>query len=447
MLFPLLAILCGGTLVYGLAFSGWVGWGYQATALVRQRQLPSPGDSKTAGATALSPARVADDLLSEANLRRAWERLNDAAQAPPEADGRPLDPLRRNLAVSLQELPGGQWQLAVSGRQSTPAAAVRLVNLVVEQYTQQFTESAAQQHSQQYAAAQAAAAEARASYLRASQALSGFLDEHFAKHQARAEQLRAGQGAAGSFPPAAAAATAASVPAQPPTTVNPQWLKLDKRRAEAQRALDRLLVERTSVHPEVQEALRRLDECRTLLAQTPRRIPVPSGAPVNETPPAAGYPKDGPELAAAPRFSGPAVTGTAGATAPVPAANPGFETARVHQSAVGEFRVRKSECVEAERLYDQRSKAEQRERDAQLCPPPIQVEFARQATPVNPLVEILPAAARPHVPALFAALLAFLGGAVVMAFFCATPTDRAEFSGVVQVRRRSSLPGRRGQVA
>jgi hypothetical protein len=70
-----------------------------------------------------------------------------------------------------------------------------------------------------------------------------------------------------------AAARIQEKPKQQPPVENPAWLELDRKLAKLKQSRDRLLVDRTPIHPAVREVADSIEEVQRQMAAVPRQIP------------------------------------------------------------------------------------------------------------------------------------------------------------------------------
>jgi hypothetical protein len=103
-------------------------------------------------------------------------------------------------------------------------------------------------------------------------------------------------------------ASSSSPPPSPPPPMidNPRWLELRGRLAELQQRREKLLIDRTPMHPAVREIDVRIAEGEEKMAAVPRQIPAPT-ADGTRAVSTAGQAGGGAQLAAAPRLALPSV--------------------------------------------------------------------------------------------------------------------------------------------
>ena len=156
-------------------------------------------------------------------------------------------------------------------------------------------------------------------------------------------------------------------------TDNPEWLDLDKQRADLERSRARLLLDRTPLHPEVQEVDAQLADLQQQLSRIPRQIPAEPAEPANQ----AGGGEN-----ALPR-------GAPVSQAPVPmppSPEPWVEEPKPqwHADAAKGFAARSEALKRAEQRAEQLAQKERQAWQRQLATPPIDLGLARRAEVVEP---------------------------------------------------------------
>jgi len=185
------AVAAGGIYWIGLDRPGRSeGHSAAATVIETAARGDVQGDSQPDTAAGLQPVqqRVANEIISEANLRRALPYVDPPPGTPDQGDA--IARLRRNLRVSVAESSTpGRLEVTVACSGDNPQQAVRLVNRLAEQYARDRRDAlqatvveACRRIGQQRQAS-------RQDLLVARSRLDQFLQRHFQEHHGRAESL------------------------------------------------------------------------------------------------------------------------------------------------------------------------------------------------------------------------------------------------------------------
>lgn len=329
-----------------------------ATAVVRQPADPA-AKPLSEGITPSPPdlAAARDEILSESNLAEAL-RLVDAREekvAGLESDAARTEAvarLRASLSVSVQDRSSPERAaLAITCTAAPADRAARLVNWLASEYAKRQDARRKAEAERIYGEARSQAQRAREIYREARAQWERFLEEHFQQHGARAEAIarqpsEAKSGAAHSTPQGPA--ERANAPGQAFEGADSERQTLAQQRAELEQRRARLLLERTPLHPEVQEV-------EAAIAEVGRRWEQLS--------------RDASKTATAvepPRGTAPAA----------PRAATGAATDPWHGEAVEAFLARRDAMLHAERLSEQFAQKERMAWQQQLAVPPVEVELA-----------------------------------------------------------------------
>ncbi len=213
----------------------------------------------------LDAAGVRQQILAQANVERAVRQIEDGASSSAASTSQRTSlewrvRLQEKLLVDVvaDKSPGGS-RVSLALADEDPRAAAQWVNALADSFADSFR--------QQWR----------------SQAEKVYHDAHDAAGRA-ADDLRRATAGLNAFSPKI-------TPANPSLVDNPDWLQLNRQLADQQQRYDRLLVDRTPLHPEVQAAEIRVVDLTRRLAATERWIParqstatqaesIPAGQPV-----------------------------------------------------------------------------------------------------------------------------------------------------------------------
>ncbi len=401
--FSLLAFLCGAAAVYAV--------GYQrahqapdqvAAAFVWQRTASSAARHVPNAAT------IREELLSDATLDQVAERLS------------PTD--RASVLVQVDSNASrGHSLIAVRVTDPDAERAVGLANRLAEQYFKRHAAAAADAKAGQHELqSRTDADQARQRYLAARQRLDLFLDTHFRQRPSDTDRpadpstVQSKRPPTESSPPTVHAPERVAVAQTAPSTIeNRLWLDLDRQRTELLQRRSQFLVDRTPLHPDVQELDVQIAILERRLAQVPRRVAATSATPSATVPVGAAPTRRGPSEPAE------AVSARRGSSDPT-------ETAR-------EYLALRKEVDQAEKVRDQAAEQELQAWQRQLGAPAMEIQLADHAEPESTL--------RQQVGILAMSLLAGLIVAAGVGMFSAGFTSRDQpFSSPRQVETALSIP-------
>jgi hypothetical protein len=338
---------------------------------------------------------VRRQVLSKENLARAAGEIHNSASpggggedAAAESPAR----LREKTAVELSVGgPSGAADVAIRSSSESPSAAAQWVNALANSYADGYRRQWRSDAGRVSQSAQAATAAADAQLRRATARLDGFVRDHLKPRQQAS--------------PAPGVATTPPVPAAQPVLVdNPDWVALNRQLDELLQQRAKLLVDRTPIHPEVQQVEIRIAEAQQRLSETKRWIAGPPSRAVSAPSRAADQP--------AAQAAGPAED---------PAA-----TAATREKLKAAVAAAQGAKEEAQRRQDRARQAWQQE-------PRVEVQLAvAQAVPPPPLALRL----RLALAALAAGLTATIGLGMVAAGAAIEPAVRS----VAQLRAILSVP-------
>jgi hypothetical protein len=248
---PKAAYIAAFAISSGVAY-WWAVAGKPATA-------SHPESSSTALVHILAPttvkldrADVRQQVLSQANVERAARQIDDGASsgAASTSQRTPLEwrvRLQEKLLVDVgADNSPGATRVSIAYADENARAAAQGVNSLADSFAEGFR--------RQWR----------------SQAEMVYRDAHDAAGRA-ADDLRRATARLNAFSPQVA-------PLNPSLVDNPDWLELNRQLANLQQRRDRLLVDRTSLHPEVQAAEVRIADLKRRLAASERWIPARQSA-------------------------------------------------------------------------------------------------------------------------------------------------------------------------
>lgn len=221
-----------------------------ATAAIRQADAAIPTDA----------AAIQQRIGSVAGLRRAVRAVGLGAEAAPGAHSeQQIDEAvaraRRDLKIAVERPdPAGELRISVTAADRHPWYAAVLANALAEQYAADCRTAWRRHAEQAYVEARAAADRAQREFVEAKARLEALVELHF-----------------NSRPPGAAPSAATPPTASPAD--DPEREVLGRRLVDMQRRRDQLLVDRTPLHPEVQDIEIRIAALAEQLAATGQQIP------------------------------------------------------------------------------------------------------------------------------------------------------------------------------
>jgi hypothetical protein len=218
-----------------------------------------------ADAARLDPAQVRRQIL--------------AKEEPAAADAAAR--LREKTAVDvIAKATPGATRVAIRSTDKNPRAAAQWVNGLASAYAETYRQQWQSRVAKTYQDMQAATGHAEEQLRQATARLDAFVNEQLKRSRQRALE----------------AANPPPVPVVHPARVdNPDWVDLNRQLSGLQRRRAKLLVDRTPLHPEVQETELRIAEAQRRLAETERWLPARQGADVS-APSLAVTPRATPEV-------------------------------------------------------------------------------------------------------------------------------------------------------
>ncbi len=181
--------------------------------------------------------------------------------------------LREKTAVDvIAKATPGATRIAIRSTDKDPRAAAQWVNGLANAYAETYRQQWQSRVAKTYQDVQAATGRADEQLRQATARLDAFVNEQLRRSRQRAFE----------------AANPPPVPAVHPARVdNPDWVALNRQLSALQQHRAKLLVDRTPLHPEVQETELRIAEAQRRLAETERWIPARQGSDVSAPPLAA----------------------------------------------------------------------------------------------------------------------------------------------------------------
>ncbi|MGO8690851.1 MAG: hypothetical protein ACLQLG_14610 [Thermoguttaceae bacterium] len=240
---------------------------FTSTAFVHVRQ--------GAVAPKLDLRGVRRQVLSQEGLARAAEEIHNTASSggPGEGASESTARVREKTAVELSvgAAPGAA-SIAIRYASKNPAAAAQWVNALAGSYAAAYRQQWRSVAEKVYQDSQTAAAGADEQLRQATARLDAFVNEHLK-------------------PAAQKAAATPPVPVVHPARVdNPDWVALNRQLGDLLQQRVKLLLDRTPIHPEVQQTELRIAEIQRRLAETQRWIPARQSGGESSLPLAAAQP-------------------------------------------------------------------------------------------------------------------------------------------------------------
>ncbi len=411
----LLAFIATGAMAHRLSSTGTgSATRYRATARVLCcLSSPVEGNGEESIEVAHFDAVGAEqELVSDESLHRALRRLPRGQNGLEEEDsststGGVLEQVRQNLRVSsTRAAPPNQVRLLITYTDEDQDRAIQLANALAESYAEKCRverEKACAKSRE----ARDAAERARQAYLEVQAGFREFLDGHFLRQRTLAEQLAKRRPGPSS---AAAGQQPESITQDAPTWIeDPEWVELGRQLKESQRRRDRLLSDRTPLHPLVQDAEMQIARLKHRLAQVAEQIfdEGAGPAPWEEEPATdASLQED-----RADAFAGAA--------------------AKEFAEAVETYETQKTALDRAEQQYDHLGALERQALNEQFRIPNIKLELAETCEVGGPTGS----STQPLLLALMAALTAAVGAVLISGFGADQPLLTPD-----QVERVLSVP-------
>lgn len=237
---------------------------------------------------AVDPEKIRRQITAKANVDQALRRLGSAGPSAPDGDpqaaSRAVERVIEKLHVT-GERTAAPGRLAVSITYTDQAAdhAARLVNELAESFAEDHRAGWRARARRARVAAQQASDRAQREFIQARARLDAFCRQQFEKLQAGqpADPIvlpqQPGENGQAESPAVSAGngdARAGEGPDEQAALVeNPAWRDLSQQLVTLKRHRQELLVDRTRLHPEVQDTELRIAALKEQLSATPRQIP------------------------------------------------------------------------------------------------------------------------------------------------------------------------------
>ncbi len=390
---------------------------YSSTATVRL-----PGDSHAPA----DPEEIKRHITSRQNVYQAVRQLGLAAEPPAGEDpqataARVTEEVSRNLRVTADTTdPAGDLTVSIVYSNTSPHYAAELANTLAESYAEEHRAACQRRADRAWAEARQATDQAEREFLEAKTRLEESCQPESAPRQAtqpaetvapitQQDDISLATSAEDRQPePEASAAATAS---DPVLVENPVWAELSQQLAVLKQRRKRLLIDRTPLHPEVQDAELQIAELERELSATPKAIP----GEASEKSPTADRRSDA-DMSAAPAV-------------PAPSPTPPQQPERVQN-----LRALVPQVGHAAEAYRQAFHQERRAWQDHQRAPRVELELAEPQQPRGPSPSPRPLAA------LWAALGAALAVSVGMGMISAGTTMQPPLETVEQVRNVLPVP-------
>jgi hypothetical protein len=363
-------------------------WGLATT----EKPQPTPDFTATARVhlggdlqTAANAEKIQQQITSPKNIYRAVRQLGLPAKPPPDEDplataARITGEVTRTLRVTADatSLPD-ELAVCIAYTNPSPRYSIQLANTLAECYAEDCRATWKRLADQAYAAAREATDRAEREFLQAKTHLEEFCQRHFEPRQPaqpanttggpqpQTDDGRPTEDALQRDREIPAAATPSALPVD-----NPEWIELNEQLAALKRRRAELLVDRTPLHPEVQDADVRIAALRQQLSATPRKL---ASRPFGGALPS---PTDGRSDDSA------AANQSTDAQAPAPpASQPPGQTARERAEAARVFQTLRQAANRATEAYLQASRRERQAWQEHQRGPQLQLDLAKP-TPAPP---------------------------------------------------------------
>jgi hypothetical protein len=339
----------------------------------------SPSEETTCAAKVRIPLSVADkvsakhDILTSENLDRAVRKVTGLSGEDAPEPGEAAQQVRERLDVSVTTVkrvnrpPVLQVAITYSAPEDAERGA-RLVNELARQYAQDQRARLVAAAGKSHEEARRAADSAQKKLFEAQAQFDAFLDNYFRGDGERQNSPAKNTAQAKSGPDAKADGAASVKKAE-----NPERVKTQRQLDDLRRHRERLLADRTPMHPSVRSADEEIIELEKRLAAIPHELVPAPGDLSEELKPMLGLPPV-PPGPVDPRPT------------PEPISEPN-ELARppvLRPETVKTYTQRRDKLVHAREEYEKRAAVDREKWEMRYRLPQIEVELARPATPKEP---------------------------------------------------------------